>query len=63
MKLHDLYPHNKFFFFTAVILGTTATYLDGTNKAGYGIIMSLLILGLLLMLLSFRKPKQRKDVV
>jgi len=58
MKLHELYPHNKFLFFTGVILCTAATYLDNTNKASDSIILSLLILALLLMLLGFRKTKR-----
>jgi hypothetical protein len=39
------------------------TYLDTTNKASFGIIISLTIAGVLLALLSLRKPKQSKDVI
>lgn len=60
MKFHEIYPHNKFLFYTGAILGFIGTYLDGTNKAGFGITMGLLIIGLILILLSFIKPKENK---
>lgn len=63
MKLHEIYPHNKFLFYTGAILLFIGTYLDNTNKASFGITISLLIVGFLLMLVSFRKPKRSKDVV
>ncbi len=63
MKLHEIYPHNKFLFYTGAILLFIGTYLDNTNKASFGVTMFLLIIGLLLMLLSFRKPKENKDMV
>ncbi|TWJ02592.1 hypothetical protein JN11_01565 [Mucilaginibacter frigoritolerans] len=61
MKLHEIYPHNKFLLYIGAILGFTGTYLDNTNKASFTITMSLLIAGLLLMLLSFKKPKQSSN--
>jgi uncharacterized membrane protein len=63
MKLHELYPHNKILFFTGAILVFTGTYLDNTNKASFGVTISLLVVGGILMLLSFRKPKQNNGVV
>lgn len=63
MKLHEIYPHNKFFFYTGAILLFTGTYLDTTNKTSFGVIMAMFIAGGLLMLLSFRKSKQSKDVI
>jgi hypothetical protein len=63
MKLHEIYPHNKFLFFTSVILMSTGTYLDGTNKANRDIITVIFILGMLLILLSLKKPKHKSDTV
>jgi hypothetical protein len=63
MKLHEIYPHNKFLFYTGAILLFTGTYLDTTNKTSFGVIMAMFIAGGLLMLLSFRKSKQSKDVI
>ena len=63
MKLHEIYPHNKFLFFIGAILGFTGTYLDNTNKASFGVTITLLVVGFLLVLLSFSKPKQNKDMV
>jgi hypothetical protein len=60
MKLHEIYPHNKFLFYTGAILTFTGGYLDDTNKAGFAVTISLLFVGLLLMLLSFKKPKLSK---
>jgi|GEM_PF-2182811 len=62
MKLYEIFPYNKFLFYTGAILLFTGTYLDSTNSASLGITMCLLILGVVLMLLSLRKPKQDKDV-
>jgi len=59
MKFHELYPYNKLFFYTGAILGTVGTYLDSTNKSNYYIVYAFLISGLVLILLSFRKPKER----
>jgi hypothetical protein len=61
MKFHEIYPHNKFLFYTGAILLFTGTYLDSTNKASNNIIFALLIIGLLLMLVSLKKPKQSKS--
>jgi hypothetical protein len=63
MKLHEIYPHNKFLFYTGAILLSTGTYLDGTNKASDTVIIPLLIIALLLLLLSLKKPKQKHPVV
>jgi len=63
MKLHEIYPHNKFLFYTGAIMVFTGTYLDTTNKANFDVTISILIAGLFLMILSFRKPKQSKDMV
>jgi len=62
MKIHEIYPHNKILFFIGAILGFSGTYLDSTNKSNFFITISLLIAGLLLILLSFMKPKQNKTV-
>ena len=58
MKLHDIYPHNKFLFFIGAILGVMGTYLDSTNKSSFAVTICLLLAGLVLMLLSFKKPKK-----
>jgi len=63
MKLHEMYPHNKFLFYIGAILGFIGTYLDNTKKVGFGMTMFLIITGLICMLLSFRKPKQHDDLV
>jgi len=63
MKLQEIYPYNKTLFYIGAISGFTGTYLDSTNKANEVIIFILLITGLLLMLLSFRKPKASKSDV
>jgi hypothetical protein len=61
MKLHEIYPHNKFLFFTGAILLFTGTYLDSTNKASDTVIIPLLIVAPLLILLGIKK--QNKGVV
>jgi len=61
MKLHEIYLYNKSFFYIGAILGFTGTYLDNTKKADTFIIFALLISGLVLMLLSFKKPKENKS--
>jgi hypothetical protein len=63
MKLHEIYPHNKLLLFIGAVLMFIGTYLDNTNKAGFGVTVTLLIGALIFLLLSFRKPKQKKDVV
>lgn len=63
MKLHEIYPQNKLLFYTGAILLFMGTYLDGTNKASFGMIISLLSAGCLLMILSFRKFKQKSDMI
>jgi len=42
---------------------STGTYLDGTNKANRDIITVIFILGMLLILLSLKKPKHKSDTV
>ena len=58
MKFHEIYPHNKLYSYTGAILVFIGSYLEDTNKSNNYIIYALLISGLVLMLLSFRKPKE-----
>ncbi|MDB5010506.1 MAG: hypothetical protein JWQ06_1295 [Mucilaginibacter sp.] len=60
MKFHEIYPHNKFLSYIGAILGFIGTYLDNTNKANNYITLTLIISGLVLILLSLRKPKENK---
>ena len=57
MRLHEIHVYNKPLLYIGAILGFTGTYLDSTNKSNELIIYALLISGLVLMLLSFKKPK------
>jgi hypothetical protein len=57
MKLHEIYPHNKFLFYIGAILLFTGTYLDNTTNAYKIYIWPLLLIGILLMLLGLKKPK------
>jgi len=61
MKLHEIYPHNKFIFFTGAILVFTGTYLDSTNKASIYITLPFLVVGCLLVLLGLKKSPNRKS--
>jgi uncharacterized membrane protein len=61
MKLHEIYPHNKFLFFIGAILGFIGTFLDNTNKSSFAVTISLLLVGFVLILLSFKKPEQSRS--
>jgi len=61
MKLHNIYPYNKYLFYTGCVMSFTGTYL-GTKKVGNNIVIGFIVLGLLFMLLSLRKPKQNEDM-
>jgi uncharacterized membrane protein len=61
MKLHEIYPYSKPFFYIGAILGFIDIYLDNTKKADTFIIYALLISGFVFMLLSFKKPKESKS--
>lgn len=56
-----MYPHNKYLFYIGAISTFTGTCLDATNTANYIVIYPLLILGITLMVLSFRKSKVNKS--
>jgi hypothetical protein len=53
--------YNKPLFYIGAILTFGGTYLDYSNNASNIVIYICLILGLLLMLLAFRKPKNESD--
>ncbi len=53
--------YNKPLFYIGAILTFLGTYLDYSNNASNIVIYICLIVGILLMLLAFRKPKNHKD--
>jgi hypothetical protein len=53
--------YNKPLFFIGAILTFTGTYLDYSHVLTTVIVYILLILGLILMLIAFRKPKNVDD--
>jgi len=61
MRLHEIQVYNKPLLYIGAILGFIGTYLDTTNKSNELIIYALLISGLILMLFSFKKPKEREN--
>jgi hypothetical membrane protein len=61
MNFHEIRIYNKPVFYIGAILLFIGTYLDNTNKADNLYVWILLISGLLLMLLGFKKPKESKS--
>jgi hypothetical protein len=53
--------YNKLLFYIGAILTFVGSYLDYSNSAFNILIYICLILGLLLMLLAFRKPKNESN--
>jgi len=61
MNFHEINVYNKPILYIGAILGFTGIYLDNTKKADNLYIYALLLSGLILMLLSFKKTKESKS--
>jgi len=61
MNFNEIKIYNKPVFYIGAILLFTGTYLDNTKKVDNLYIYALLLSGLILMLLSFKKTKESKS--
>jgi uncharacterized membrane protein YcaP (DUF421 family) len=53
--------YNKTFFWIGVIIGNSGLYLEIRKNHSVLLIYALLLLGIILMYLGFKKPKEIKD--
>lgn len=60
MKLHEIHVYNKTYLFVGAIVGSLGAYLSANYKIDNMTSIAMSVIGLIFVLLSFKKPKEIK---
>lgn len=61
MNFHELNVYNKVYAYVGAILMSVGTYFSAAKNMDNIYVLCLFLFGLLLMLLSFKKPKEKNN--